>query len=309
MASYVAWRLVQAALVVWGALTIVFLVLNLTGDPARLMMPPESSEADIQAFRVANGLDRPLPEQYLRYVARAAGGDFGQSLWVRGRSAMGLVAERYPATLSLALTALLITVVVALPLGIVSALRPGSPLDGLATLVALVGQSMPNFWLGIMLILLFAVTLQALPSQGAGQGLSLPHLVLPAVTLAAPGVARFTRLVRSQMLDVLGEPFVLTARSKGLAERHVILGHALKSAAIPLVTIMGLDLGNLLAGAVVVETVFAWRGVGLLAVQAIQKYDFPLVMADVFALASSFVLVNLVVDLLYGALDPRIRLS
>jgi peptide/nickel transport system permease protein len=161
-----------------------------------------------------------------------------------------------------------------------------------------------------MLILLFAVNLQLLPAQGEGiSGPDLPHLILPGITLAVPGIARITRLVRSQMLDVLGEQYVLTARSKGLPERTVIFKHALKNAAIPLVTILGLDVGNLLAGAVIVETVFSWRGVGYLAVQAIQKLDFPLVMADVFALACSFVIVNLVVDLLYGVLDPRIRLA
>ncbi len=309
MTSYVAWRLGQSVLVVWGVVTIVFVIMNLTGDPARLMMPPEASEQDILAFRAEAGLDRSLPEQYLSYMGRVVRGDFGKSLWVRGRNAMDLVVERYPATVSLALASLVLTLLVAIPLGVISALRPYSGMDNVATVVALLGQSLPNFWLGIMLILLFAVTLQLLPSQGTGVGFSLPHLILPAITLAAPGIARITRLVRSQMLDVLGEPYVLTARSKGLMEWQVILEHALKNAAIPLVTIVGLDIGNLLAGAVIVETVFAWRGVGLLAIQAIQKLDFPLVMADVFAIACSFVLVNLVVDLLYGVLDPRIRLA
>jgi peptide/nickel transport system permease protein len=273
-------------------------------------MPQESSEEDIQAFRHETGLDRPLPEQYLIYMGRALRADFGESLWQRGRKAMDLVVERYPATLRLGLFSLVLIVLVATPLGIVSAVKPYSWADNLAMGIALVGQSMPGFWLGIMLILLFAVNLQLLPSQGEGiSGPDLAHLILPGITLAAPGIARMTRLVRSQMLDVLGEQYVLTARSKGLPERTVILKHALKNAAIPLVTILGLDIGNLLAGAVIVETVFSWRGVGYLAVQAIQKLDFPLVMADVFALACSFVLVNLVVDLLYGVLDPRIRLA
>jgi peptide/nickel transport system permease protein len=310
MTTYIFWRLLQSLVVIFGVVTIVFVIMNLTGDPARLLMPPEASEQDIQEFRRQTGLDRPLPEQYVAYMSRAFRLDFGESLWQRGRSAMDLVVERYPATVALALFALFITLVVAVPLGIVSALKPYSWADNVAMTVALLGQSMPNFWLGIMLILLFAVTLQMLPSQGTGSsGPDLPHLILPGITLAAPGIARITRLVRSQMLDVLSEQYVLTARAKGLPERVVILKHALKNAAIPLVTIIGLDIGNLLAGAVVVETVFAWRGVGLLAVEAIRKLDFPLVMADVFALACSFVLVNLVVDLLYGVLDPRIRLA
>jgi peptide/nickel transport system permease protein len=308
--TYVLWRLAQSVVVVFGVVTIVFVIMNLSGDPARLLMPQEASEQDIQDFRRETGLDRPLPEQYLLYIGRAARADFGESLWQRGRKAMDLVVERYPATLSLGLFSFVLILLVATPLGIISALKPYSWADNVAMSVALVGQSMPGFWLGIMLILLFAVNLQILPSQGEGiSGPDLAHLILPGITLAAPGIARITRLVRSQMLDVLGEQYILTARSKGLPERTVILKHALKNAAIPLVTILGLDIGNLLAGAVIVETVFSWRGVGYLAVQAIQKLDFPLVMADVFALACSFVLVNLVVDLLYGVLDPRIRLA
>lgn len=310
MATYVFWRLVQAVVVLYGVVTIVFVIMNLTGDPVRLLMPQEASEQDIQEFRHQTGLDRPLPEQYVAYISRAARLDFGESLWQRGRQSMTLVLDRYPATVSLALFALFITLLVAVPLGILSALKPYSMLDNVAASIALAGQSMPAFWLGIMLILLFAVNLQLLPSQGEGSsGPDLAHLILPGITLAAPGIARITRLVRSQMLDVLGEQYVLTARSKGLPEKTVILKHALKNAAIPLVTIFGLDLGNVLAGSVVVETVFSWRGVGFLAYQAIQKLDFPLVMADVFALACSFVFVNLVVDLLYGVLDPRIRLA
>jgi ABC-type dipeptide/oligopeptide/nickel transport system permease component len=304
--AYVISRLLQSVVVIFGVMTIVFVLMNASGDPARVMLPQEASEEDIQAFRVAYGLDRPLHEQYVKHMLRIARGDFGQSIWIQGRDAMDLVVERYPATVSLALCALAITLAVALPLGILSAIRPYSWIDNIATLVALLGQSMPNFWLAIMLILLFAVTLGVLPAIGNS---SPAHYVLPAFALATPGIARITRLVRSQMLDVLGEQYVLTARAKGLPERRVIFKHALKNASIPLVTILGLDMGNLLAGAVVIETVFAWRGVGQLAVQAIQKLDFPLVMADVFAIACSFVVVNLLVDLLYGVLDPRIRLA
>jgi ABC-type dipeptide/oligopeptide/nickel transport system permease component len=308
--TYVFWRLVQSVVVVFGVVTIVFLIMNLSGDPARLLMPQEASEQDIRDFRHANGLDRPLPEQYVYYMSRAVKADFGDSLWQQGRKAMSLVVERYPATLALGLFSFALIVLIATPLGIISALKPYSFADNVAATIALLGQSMPSFWLGIMLILLFAVTLHVLPSQGEGlSGPDLPHLILPGLTLAAPGIARITRLVRSQMLDVLGEQYVLTARSKGLRERTVILKHALKNAAIPLVTILGLDIGNILAGAVITETVFAWRGVGYLAYQALQKLDFPLVMADVYALSITFVLVNLAVDLLYGVLDPRIRLA
>jgi peptide/nickel transport system permease protein len=306
--AYLAGRLAQAVLVVFGVVTFVFILLNITGDPARLMLPPTSTEEDIQNFKHQNGLDRPLPVQFAVYFEHVVQGDFGTSLVRTGYPAMKAVTDNFPATIRLAVTAFIITLIVAFPLGIVAAIKPYSFVDNVVMFVALFGQSMPNFWLGIMLILLFAVELHLLPSGGFGDG-GLSHLILPAITLAVQGIGLLTRLVRSQMLDVLGEDFIRTARAKGQTEVGVFVGHALKNAAIPLVTILGLNVGGLLGGAIITETVFSWPGVGLLAISAINAHDFPVVQADVFVIATSFVLVNLVVDLMYGWLDPRIRLA
>jgi peptide/nickel transport system permease protein len=308
MGQYIAQRLLQAVLVVFGVVTAVFFLLQLTGDPVRLMVGDGASEADIVNIRHQLGLDRPLPERYVSFLSDAARGDFGQSVRQRGRPAMEIVLDRYPATLRLAFLALSLSVVMAIVFGLISAVKRYSALDNVVTIMALFGQSIPNFWLGIMLILVFAVQFGWLPSQGYGEG-GLKYMLLPMLTLAAPGLARLTRLVRSGMLDVLGQEYVRTARAKGLHETGVIFGHALKNVAIPLVTIIGLDLGALLGGAVVTEQIFAWPGVGLEVVLAINGRDFPVVQAAVFVVATSFVLINLVVDLLYTWLDPRVRLT
>jgi peptide/nickel transport system permease protein len=308
MGHYIAQRLVQAVLVVFGVVTAVFFLLQLTGDPVRLMVGEGASEADVQNIRHQLGLDRPLPERYVTFLGDAARADFGQSVRQQGRPAMAIVLDRYPATLRLAFLALSLSVVLAIVFGVISAVKRYSVLDNVVMVIALFGQSMPNFWLGIMLILVFAVQLGWLPSQGYGDG-GLKYLLLPTLTLAAPGLARLTRLVRSGMLDVLGQDYVRTARAKGLRERGVIFTHALKNAAIPLVTIIGLDLGALLGGAVVTEQIFAWPGVGLEVVLAINGRDFPVVQAAVFVVATSFVCINLVVDVLYTWLDPRVRLT
>ena len=308
MARYVVRRLWQAALVIFGVVTVVFFVLQLTGDPVRVMLGDISSEEDIQNVRRQLGLDRSLHEQYVSFLAKAVRGDFGESIRQRGRPAMVIVLDRYPATLRLAFLALAVSVTLAVLFGTISAVKRSSVLDNVVTMLALVGQSVPNFWLGIMLILIVAVQLGWLPSQGYGDG-SLKYLILPTLTLAAPGLARLTRLVRSGMLDILGNDYVRTARAKGLAERRVLFGHAFKNAAIPLVTVIGLDMGALLGGAVVTEQIFAWPGVGLEVITAINGRDFPVVQAAVFVVATSFVLINLIVDLLYTWLDPRVRLT
>src|SRR5262245_12550257 len=308
MGRYILRRLLQAVLVVFGVVTAVFFLLQLTGDPVRLMIGESASEEDVVNIRHQLGLDRPLPERYVTFVVNAGHGDFGKSVRQNGRAAMEIVLERYPATLRLALLALGLSVLVAVLFGVVSAVMRYSYLDNVVMVLALFGQSMPNFWLGIMLILVFAVQFGWLPSQGYGDG-NLKYLLLPTLTLAAPGLARLTRLVRSGMLDVLGQDYVRTARAKGLRESGVIFRHALKNAAIPLVTIIGLDLGALLGGAVVTEQIFAWPGVGLEVVLAINGRDFPVVQAAVFVVATSFVLINLVVDVLYTWLDPRVRLA
>ncbi len=308
MGQYIARRLLQSVLVVFGVVTAVFFLLQLTGDPVRLMVGDGAAEADIENIRHQLGLDRPLPERYVAFLSDAARADFGQSVRQRGRPAMEIVLDRYPATLRLAFLALSLSVVMAIVFGLISAVKRYSVLDNVVMVMALFGQSIPNFWLGIMLILVFAVLFGWLPSQGYGEG-DLKHLLLPTLTLAAPGLARLTRLVRSGMLDVLGQDYVRTARAKGLRVTGVIFGHALKNAAIPRVTIIGLDLGALLGGAVITEQIFAWPGVGLEVVLAINNRDFPVVQAAVFVVATSFVLINLVVDLLYMWLDPRVRLT
>ncbi len=308
MAQYIIRRLLQAVLVVFGVVTVVFIILNLTGDPVRLMLGEQASEEDITAIRRQLGLDRPLHEQYFTYLGNVVQGDFGGSIRQRGVPAMDLVLERYPATLRLALTALAFSVLLATIFGIISAVKRYSVLDNVVMFLALFGQSVPNFWLGIMLILIFAVNLGWLPSQGFGDG-DPRYLILPMLALAATPLARLTRLVRSGMLEILGQDYIRTARAKGLREGMVVVRHALKNAAIPLVTIIGLDMGALLGGAVVTETIFAWPGVGLLVIESINGRDFPVVQAAVFVIATSFVLINLAVDLIYTWLDPRVRLS
>jgi peptide/nickel transport system permease protein len=295
-------------IVVFWVVTVVFFVLQLTGDPVRIMMGENSSEEDIQNVRHQLGLDRPLYEQYVSFLVKAVQGDFGVSIRQQGQPAMGIVLNRYPATLRLAAVSLAFSVTLATVFGVISAVKRYSIIDNVVMFLALFGQSVPNFWLGIMLILIMAVQLGWLPSQGFGDG-DPKYLILPMLTLAAPGLARLTRLVRSGMLDIMGQDYIRTARAKGLHDSRVIFGHALKNAAIPLVTVIGLDMGNLLGGAVVTEQIFSWPGVGLEVIIAINGRDFPVVQAAVFVVATSFVLINLIVDLLYSWLDPRVRLT
>jgi ABC-type dipeptide/oligopeptide/nickel transport system permease component len=320
MTHYLFRRFWQSLLVLFGISLIVFILLHLSGDPAVLLMPPDATKEDIDNFRTLMGFNDPLfirwppwaalsppwrfvtETQYGRFMGGMVRGDFGLS-FRHQQPALGLVLERMPATLELTLAAMLIAVSVAIPVGIVSAVRRNTSLDHAGMVLALLGQSMPVYWLGIMLILLFAVRLNLLPAFGSG---SLSHLILPAITLGAFSMARIARLTRSGMLEVLGQEYVRTARAKGLAERRIILKHALKNAAIPVITVIGLDLGTLLGGAVITETIFAWPGVGRLAVQAIANRDYPVVQAAVFLLAAIFVLINFLVDVLYTYVDPRV---
>jgi peptide/nickel transport system permease protein len=320
MTGYLFRRVWQSLLVLLGISLIVFILLHLSGDPAILLMPPDATTEDIENFRKVMGFNDPLfvrwppwenlsrpwgflaDTQYGRFLWGLVRGDFGLS-FRHQQPALALVLERMPATIQLTLAAMLIAVCVAIPVGILSAVRRHSPLDHAGMVMALLGQSMPVYWLGIMFILLFAVRLNLLPAFGSG---SLRHLILPAITLGAFSMARIARLTRSGMLEVLGQEYVRTARSKGLAEPRVILKHALRNAAIPVITVIGLDLGTLLGGAVITETIFAWPGVGRLAVQAIATRDYPVVQAAVFLLASIFVLINFLVDVLYTYVDPRV---
>jgi ABC-type dipeptide/oligopeptide/nickel transport system permease component len=304
MNSYLVRRLWQSVLVLFGVSVVVFLILHLTGDPAALLLPPDATAEDIARFRKAMGFDDPVWKQYGRFLKGALQGDFGESLR-HGEPAMALVVERMPATFELAGAALLLALCLAIPVGIVSAVKRNSPVDYVSTVGALLGQAMPTFWLGIMLILVFSVQLNWLPSSGRGD---LQHLILPAVTLGLFTTARITRLTRSGMLEVLGQDYIRTARAKGVSEHPVVWKHALKNASIPIVTIVGIELGTLLGGSVITETIFAWPGVGRLSVQAIFNRDYPVVQAAVFLLASTFVIVNFLVDVIYTYLDPRIRL-
>jgi len=305
MTAYVVTRAAYSLFVLWGALTIIFVAIRIVpGDPAALMLGAGATDQDVAALRQRLGLDAPLGLQYLQYVGDTLRLDFGDSLWLN-QPALATVGERVAATGRLALTAMAIALLLSFPLGIAAALRPGSLLDGLVSVVSLVGQSVPGFWLGIMLILVFARQLRWLPSAGSE---TWQHLILPAATLAMPLVGVLTRLVRSGLLEVLYEDYIRTARAKGLSPRAVLSDHALRNMLIPVVTVIGLQLGNLLGGAVIVETVFGWPGVGRLLVDAIFHRDYPLVQVAILLITGGFVLINLLVDLSYGWLDPRIRL-
>jgi ABC-type dipeptide/oligopeptide/nickel transport system permease component len=303
MKRYLIRRLGRTVFALWGISTIVFLVMRLSGDPAVLLLPQEASLADIARLRQELGLDDPLPVQYLRFLGKALTGDFGESLRHK-EPAMALVRTHLWATLELALAAFLIAVLVAVPIGVLAAVRPNSLYDHAVMSLALLGQSAPTFWIGIMLILVFGVWLRWFPIGGRG---TPGHLVMPAVTLGAFAMASIARLTRSAMLEVIRLDYITAARAKGLGEGRVIWWHALKNAAIPVVTIMGLQFGALLGGAVVTETVFSWPGIGRLAIQGIYNRDYPIVQASVFVAAVFFVGVNFAVDLLYTVLDPRIR--
>ncbi len=305
MARYIVRRLLQTILVLWGVSLLAFGVLFLAGDPASAMIGENWTPEMIADFRHQMGFDQPWHVQYGRFLSRAAQGDLGVSLRQR-RPNLELILDRMPATLELAAAALLISIVIAIPVGVISATKRNTWLDNTAMLGALLGQSVPSFWLGLMLILVFSVTLGWTPVAGRGTWM---HLILPAITLGAYSTARNARMMRSSMLEVLGQPYVTTARAKGLAEYVVLTRHAMRNALIPIITLIGLEFGALLGGAVIVETIYAWPGVGRLTVQAIYGRDIPLVQASVIVLATIFVLVNLVVDLLYTVVDPRVRLT
>ena len=279
-------------------------MVRLGGDPVLLFMPMDIQAKDVNELRQRLGFNDPLAVQYTRFVGGALRGDFGESLRYRS-AALGLVLERLPATLLLAGSAVLLTLVVAVPLGVVTAVKRNTLVDHVGTLATVIGQAVPGFWLGLMLIYVFSVQLRWLPTGGMG---SLAHLVMPSVVLAAFFSARIARLTRSAMLEALSEDYVLTARAKGLSEPRVVTKHTLRNSAIPIVTLAGLEIGQLLGGAVITETIFAWPGLGRLTVQALLNRDFPVVLAAVFVISVTYTLINLVVDVLYGWLDPRVRL-
>ena len=304
MKTFILRRLAMTVVLLFMVALTVFLLGHLSGDPVRLMVPEDATERDIANLRRELGFDRPLAVQFVDFIGRVVRGNLGTSLRYR-TPALALVLERMPATVELSTAAMVIALLVAIPSGIISALRPGSLADAITSNISIIGQALPPFWVGIMLIILFAVQLHWLPATGRGDPGSL---VLPAITLGLWPMARLARVLRSSLLDVLHEDYVRTARAKGLAERGVLLGHVLRNSAIPVVTVAGLTYGTILGGTVITESVFAWPGVGRLALEAVYNRDFPLVQATVFVAAFVFVVINFVLDLMYGWLDPRIRL-
>jgi ABC-type dipeptide/oligopeptide/nickel transport system permease component len=307
MSAFVLRRLLHAVFVVWGVVTVVFFLVRLTGDPTAFLVDQTATQAEIAHVRHLLGLDRPIHVQYVDFLLAVPRGDFGMSIREK-RPAMRMVLEHFwPATVTLSLAAIVISTALAIPLGVVSATHKDTAVDHLSRISSLFLQSMPSFWLGIVCILIFAVWWRGLlPSYGSG---SLRHLILPAVTLAAAPLAQNVRLIRAGMLEVLSQDYIRTARAKGLAERLVIYRHALRNAALPVITVTGLSLGFMLSGTIIIETVFSWPGLGRLIVQAVPGRDFPVIQAGVFVFAVIFVGINLLVDVLYTVVDPRVRLS
>lgn len=304
MTQYAARRLLLLIPILIGVSVVVFLLVHLIpGDPARVLAGQEATREDIEAIRHRLGLDAPLHLQYFRFAAGLAGGDLGESIRT-GRPVVEELRVRWPVTIRLTVCALVAMILLGVPAGIISATRPNSVFDNTSMMAALVGVSMPVFWLGLMLMLLFAYYLRLLPTAGST---TWKHFVLPALTLGLSSSAILARLTRSSMLEVMGQDFVRTARAKGLAERVVIYKHALRNALIPVVTVVGLEFGSLLGGAVLTETVFTINGMGRYMVLSIGFRDYPVVQGVVLIFALGFVLVNLVVDLTYAVVDPRIR--
>jgi len=302
--TYLIRRLVHSLFVLIGVSAIVFVLIRLTGDPALLLLPPDATVEQIRAFRQQMGFDKPVYLQYVDFLGRAVQGDFGMSFRNR-QPALGLVLERLPATLELTLVGLVVALLVSIPSGILSAVRKDSMVDAVSRVVALFGQCIPSFWLAIMLILVFSVSLRWFPAYGRG---GPEYLVLPGLTLGLYSAAITSRLLRSSMLEVLSSDYVRTAYAKGLRERAVLYHHALKNAAIPVVTVIGLQVGTLLGGAVITEYVFAYPGMGRLVLQAIAYRDFSVVQAFVLVIASLIAAINIAMDLLYAWLDPRVRI-
>ncbi|SLN72688.1 ABC transporter permease [Oceanibacterium hippocampi] len=299
---FVIQRLVQTLLTILLLSVIVFALARLSGDPVAIMAPPEASEADLEQLRAKLGLDQPLPVQYWRFISDAVQGDFGMSIkW--NTPAVDIMIDRFPATILLATTSMIFGLLLALPVGILSAVKRDTWFDNVGKVVALTGQSMPTFWFGILLILFFSLYIPIFPTSGYG---TIWHLILPSITLGGFVAASIMRVTRSAMLDALEADYVRTARSKGLSEWRVILVHALRNGAIPILTIIALQAATILRGAVVTESVFAWPGVGKIAVDAVYSRDFPLVQAAVLFMGVVFLFINLLVDFMYVLLDPRI---
>ena len=306
MGAFIIRRLLHGIVIVMGVTIVVFVATRMVGDPVRMMLPIDASEEQASTLRRQLGLDKPIPAQFVDFIGSLTRGNFGESLWQR-RPAGEIVRERMPNTLKLVFLSMLVAVFLAIPLGALAALKPGRGSDHVTVVLSLIGLSVPQFWLGLVLIVVFSVELGWLPTSGSDTPW---HLILPALTLALPTVGRLAMIVRSSMVDELNQPYTKTAVAKGMPLRRVVGVHALRNAAIPATTMVGWELIRALAGySVVVEVVFAWPGLGQLAMQAIQRHDVVLLQAVVFTIAIMVVLVNLTMDLLYKWIDPRISFA
>ena len=303
MRRYVVRQLAQLVVVVIGISLLAFAILHVLGDPVLLLLPQNAGKDEFERYRKLMGLDRPIYVQYGKFAINAIQGDFGKS-WYADTPAFRLVLERMPPTIYLTLAGLLVALTISLPLGILSALKRHSWIDTVCTAVAVAGQAMPLFWLGIMLIIIFSVQLRLLPASGYG---TVQHFLMPAFCLGAAIAPITMRLVRSGVIEAMNMEFIKTARAKGVPERTVVIKHAFRNACIPVITVLGLQFGQLLGGAIITETVFAWPGVATLTVESIRNQDFPVVQCAVILLALVIVTVNLIVDLIVGLIDPRIR--
>ncbi|PID20949.1 ABC transporter permease [Sporosarcina sp. P3] len=304
MLDFIIKRVIQTVIVIFLALTVVFFLIRLSGDPTVLMLPPDAPPEQYEEFRKQHGFDQPLHIQYIDFIKNSVKGDFGNSIRM-GTSSVALVVERLPATFQLALTALTLSVVIAIPIGVISAYRRNTIVDRLGVGFTIMGQAVPNFWLGLMLIFVFSVSFKILPASGGG---SIAHLILPTITLAMHSVAKFARFTRSTMLDVLRKDYIRTAKASGTPTSKILIKYALKNALIPLLTLISLELGTLLGGAVIVEVVFAWPGLGRLLMESLLNRDFPVVLAGVFFIALIYTFINFITDMLYAAVNPQIRL-
>lgn len=303
MSAFLIRRLLQAILAVWIVVTLVFVLLHVAGDPIDVLAPDDMTQAQRADLERSLGLDQPFLVQYGRFLVNLSQGDLGISYFSR-QPAMRLVLERFPTTLRLILVSLTMAIAIGVPLGVWAAVNAGGFIDSLLRFMSVIGISAPTFWIGILLILVFSVQLEWLPSSGNA---TWQHYLLPAFTLALYRIAFFTRMVRSSMLDVLSQDFIRTGRSKGLSERLVTYKHAFRNALVPFVTIVGLQFGSLLSGAVVTETIFAWPGMNRLVLNAMYNLDYPIILSFAVVVAVLFAAINLIVDLLYGVIDPRVR--
>lgn len=306
MIPYLLRRLVRMVPLILGVTAIIFIILRVSGDPVTLFLPEEASPEQVEQLRRSLGLDKPVLEQYLIYLRDLLQGNFGESLRYRNQDVLGIVLERLPATLELTVASILVAVLISLPAGVLAAVYHNRWPDYLSSALAVLGRAMPNFWVGIMLILVFAVGLNWLPVSGRGD---IRNLILPALTLGSSLAAILMRLMRTSMLEVLNLDYVRTARAKGVSSWSLLLKHALRNALIPYVTVLGLEIAGLMAGAVVTEQVFGWPGIGLLAIQAISSRDMAIVQAVVILSAVIVMVANLVVDLAYALIDSRIQYS